>query len=329
MNQARLGLIGAGVLVVVVAVLLNISAFPALTGKAEYTAYFANAGGLATGDDVRMGGVGIGSVKSIALAGDKVEVTFTVNPGSAHLGTASSAAIKTETMLGQMFVQVTSAGPGTLNPGTTIPVSRTTTPQDLTSDLGQTATIAGQINSKELAQALNSVSDAFAGAPSQTRSALTGLGRLSQVVASQDTQVQELLQRADGVTGVLAARNQEMVKLVLDGNELMGELQDQQQAIHALLVNVQAAAAQLQGLVKDNQGQLKPLLAHFNSVLNVLRQNQGNIAAALQELTPFAASVGEAISSGPYWDAYIQNLIPGNLLLPGLGGTTEPSEGGK
>jgi phospholipid/cholesterol/gamma-HCH transport system substrate-binding protein len=325
MNRARLGIVGVGAVVVVLAILLNINTFPALTGKTVYTAFFANSGGLASGDDVRMGGVDIGAVKSIGLDGDKVAVTFTVNPGSAHLGSATSAAVKTQTVLGQMYLQVTSAGPGTLNTASAIPVSRTTTPYDLTSDLGQLAATAGQINTKQLAQALDSVSDDFAGAPSQTRSALTGLGRLSQIVASRDAQIQDLLRHADGVTGVLADRNQQMVKLVLDGNSLLEELQAQQQAIHVLLVNVQAAAEQLRGLVKDNQGQLGPALAHFNSVLNVLRRNQGNIAAAIQQLAPFADSLGEAVASGPYWDANIGNLIPGNLVPPGVGGITLPS----
>jgi phospholipid/cholesterol/gamma-HCH transport system substrate-binding protein len=209
-------------------------------------------------------------------------------------------------------------------------VTRTTTPYDLTSDLGELATKSGQINEQQLAKALDSVSNAFAGAPGQTRTALTGLGRLSQTIADRDGQIQSLLRQADGVTGVLADRNQQMVTLVTGGNALMGELQQQQQAIGALLVNVQAAATQLKGLVKDNQSQLGPTLAHFNSVLNVLKANQGNIAAALQELTPFASSLGEAIASGPYWDAYIQNLIPGNLVPPSVGGVTLPiSAGGK
>lgn len=328
MNQARLGLIGIGAILVVLAILFNINTFPVFTGKTEYTAYFANAGGLASGDDVRMGGVVIGSVKSIALEGNKVEVGFTVGSGGVHLGTGTSAAIKTETLLGQMYLQVTSQGPGALDPGTTIPVSRTTTPYDLTSDLGQLATTAGQINEKQLAQALDSVSSAFAGAPAQTRSALTGLGRLSQTIASRDGQIQALLQHADGVTGVLADRNQQMVQLVLDGTSLMGELQQQQQAIGALLVNVQAAAAQFQGMVKDNQGQLGPMLAHFNSVLNILRQNQGNIAVAIQQLAPFADSLGEALGSGPFWDANIANLLPGNFVPPSVGGVTLPSVAG-
>jgi len=75
-------------------------------------------------------------------------------------------------------------------------------------------------------------------------------------------------------------------------------------------------ANQLTGLVKDNETQLAPTLARLNSVLDVLQKNKDNLRDGIDGLVKFQATLGEAVSSGPFFNAYVQNLIPGNSLKP-------------
>ncbi|GAB2960189.1 MCE family protein [Amycolatopsis acidiphila] len=333
MNHTRVGVIGVVAVVAAMLILFNITTFPQLTGATEYTADFANAGGLQSGDAVRIGGVQVGKVRDLTLAGDKIVVTFDITDDNARIGDESTLAIKTETLLGRKFLAITGRGAKAADPGAAIPVSRTQVPYDLTTQLGDLATTSGQIDVTQLSQALDSVSGALAGSPPEMKQALTGLSRLSQTISSRDGEIQQLLTNAEGVTGVLADRNKQLTQLFVDGNSLLSELVARRQAIHDLLVNVGAVADQLSGLVKDNQAQLGPTLTHLNSVLDMLRQNEGNIATALEQLGPYATRLGSAISSGPFWDAYIQNLIPGNLIplpaLPGSEGAATQATGGR
>ncbi|WP_246271402.1 MCE family protein [Amycolatopsis acididurans] len=322
MNPVRVGVISIAVVAAAVVFLFNITAFPQLTGATEYKADFANAGGLQTGDAVQIGGVQVGKVRDIELSGDKVVVTFDITESGTQFGQDSTLAIKTETLLGRKYLAITPQGRGTADADTEIPITRTQVPYDLTTQLGNLTTTTGEINVNSLSQALDSVSSALAGSPPEMRQALQGLGRLSQTISSRDQQIQQLLGRAEGVTAVLADRNKQLTQLFVDGNSLLSELVQRKQAIHDLLVNVSAMATQLSGLVHDNEAQLGPALTHLNSVLDMLRRNEGNIATALNQLGPYATRLGEAISSGPFWDAYIQNLLPGNLIpLPKLPGS--------
>ncbi|MEV5302646.1 MCE family protein [Amycolatopsis methanolica] len=321
MNPTRIGVASLIAVVAAVVLLFNITAFPQLIGATVYRAAFVNAGGLQSGDSVRIGGLDVGKVRDLELEGDKVVVTFEVTDDDARFGKDSTVSIKTETLLGRKFLAITPMGGGEVDPDTVIPVSRTEVPYDLTTQLGDLATTTGRIDSARLAQALDSVSGALAGSPPQMQEALRGLGRLSETISSRDGQLRELLGRAEGVTGVLADRNQQLTRLFVDGNALLTELDNRKRAIHDLLVNVSTLADQLSGLVADNETQLAPALAEFNSVLEMLRRNEGVIATALNQLGPYATRLGSAVSSGPFWDAYVANLIPGNLIpLPELPG---------
>ncbi|KAA9160483.1 MCE family protein [Amycolatopsis acidicola] len=329
MNQARIGLAGVAVIVVGLIVLFNLTQFPFLTGATTYRAAFADAAGLQTGDKVRLAGASVGKIRGIDLDGNQVVVSFDVTESGVHLGSQTSAAIKTETVLGRKFLQVTSAGTGELDSDGVIPLARTSTPYNITHQLGRLTSTTGQIDTAQLARSFDAISEAFKDAPPQLRAALDGLTRLSQTISSRDGSIQSLLGNAEGVTGILADRNQQLTRLVVDGNDLLGELAQRRTAIQQLLVNVQSVATQLSGLVHDNEAQLQPTLQRLNSVLDVLRRNDGNIAVALQRIGPFASSLGESVASGPFFSAYIQNLIPGNLIpLPNVLGARNQAPGG-
>ncbi|AQA24134.1 mce related family protein [Rhodococcus sp. MTM3W5.2] len=84
---------------------------PFISGGGQYTAHFADAGGLMTGDDVTVSGVNVGTVDKVDLDGPQVLVTFTVQDGIA-LGDETSAAVKTNTILGRKSLKVTPRAAG-------------------------------------------------------------------------------------------------------------------------------------------------------------------------------------------------------------------------
>ena len=101
---------------------------PFIKRTSDYSAYFAEAGGIKSGSDVRVSGLSVGRVSDIHLEGTKVRVDFTVGNG-VELGDRTEAAIKTETVLGTKMLELTPRGDGKLTG--TIPLERTTSPYDL------------------------------------------------------------------------------------------------------------------------------------------------------------------------------------------------------
>ena len=78
---------------------VNYDKLPFVDPGREYTAYFAEAGGLTDDAAVQVSGFKVGQVKSIELDGPQVLVTFTVDK-DIRLGDRTEAAIKTKGLLG-------------------------------------------------------------------------------------------------------------------------------------------------------------------------------------------------------------------------------------
>lgn len=324
MSPVRIGVIGVAVVVALALLALNSGGVIRDLSSTSYRAQLAEAGGLTGGDQVRIGGLGMGTVDGVSLAGNHVEVTFSVRHGG-HLGTRTRAAVQTATALGTKYLAVEPAGPGTLQPGATIPLSRTSSPYNLTDILSTLTTKAGAINTGQLARSFNTISTALAGTPPQLRSMLTGLSSLSETIASRDAALSGLLSNAGAVTRVLAARSGQIGTLVTDGDQLLSTLYQRRDEIRLLLVNVTAVVDQLRGLATDNQAQLGPALNQLQGVLTLLNNNAANINQAIAGLQRYSGGLGDVVGGGPYFYAFVQNIVPTNLVpVPAAGGRPKP-----
>ncbi len=98
-NPFVMGAIGLGLTGAIVLVALEYDKLPFINQTKEYSAYFAEAGGLTTDAGVQVSGFEVGKVSSIELDGPQVLVTFTVDNDIA-LGDRTEAAIKTKRPVG-------------------------------------------------------------------------------------------------------------------------------------------------------------------------------------------------------------------------------------
>lgn len=318
-STVRIGATGLAVLLGLILLALNSGTVIRAFTTTSYHADFAEAGGLTSGDTVRVAGLVMGTVDSVALQGSHVEVTFSVRHGG-HLGTTTGAAIRTATVLGTKYLALLPSGQGTLAAGSTIPLRRTQSPYNLTEVLSTLTSKAGAINTGQLAKSFDTIATTFQNSPPALRSTLTGVRALSETIASRDAALSQLLAHAGAVTGVLAQRSHQIGTLITDGNELLATLYQRRAEIRLLLVNVTAVIDQLKGLATDNQRQLGPALAQLQGVLTVLNNNAANITQIIAGLQRYAGSLGEVVGGGPWFYAYLQNIVPTNLVpvVPGL-----------
>ncbi|PXW35443.1 UNVERIFIED_CONTAM: phospholipid/cholesterol/gamma-HCH transport system substrate-binding protein [Williamsia faeni] len=305
-DRARVGFIGVVIAALVVIVALQMDKLPFLSNGSVYTALFDDAGGLATGDIVVVAGVNVGTVQGISLAdtdnGTKAKVTFNM-ADTVRVGDASTAIIKTETVLGRRNLTLVPGGTGKLKPGDT--VAQTVAPYSLTDALeGATDTIE-QTDTDQLNAALNTLSDTFSHTPESVRSAVDGVARLSKAIADRDESLSQLLDRAGSVTDVVAKRSGQINTLLVDANSLLGEVQARRVALGQLITGTEAVTAQISLFINNNNAQLTPVLNQLNGVLAILNDNQQNLAVTLDELGPYANVLGEAVSSGPYFSSLV------------------------
>ena len=314
-NPVVIGAVGLGVILAMLLVAFNIDDIPLLAGR-SYSAALSEAGGLKPGDDVRVAGVKVGKVTGVDLDGDHVRVDFRVQRAT-RLGSETGASVRIKTILGQKFLMLEPAGSGELDGE--IPMSRTVPAYDVVEAFSDLASTTEDIDTTQLATALDTIATTFRDSPDEVRAAVDGLGRLSRTIASRDEQLRELLDHAEGVTGVLSERNEELVTLLADGDLLLQELRKRRDDIHTLRVNTVTLSQQLTGLVRDNRAQIRPALQNLENVLATLQANQDSLDRSIELLAPFVRVFANTTGTGRWFDTYVQNLAP----VPGGPGSAE------
>jgi phospholipid/cholesterol/gamma-HCH transport system substrate-binding protein len=297
-----------GLLVIVLVVVLAFNGPALFGGGTTYKAEFREAAGLTAGDMVTVAGVEAGRVQDVELDGDHVLVTFKVT--DAWVGDRTSASIQIRTLLGAKTLALDPQGDADLNPDRTIPLSRTSSPFDVVEAFDSLSGTLDQIDTGQLAQSLNTLSDTFRDTPPEIRGALDGLSRLSTTIASRDEEIRRLLAGTHELAGVLADRNAEVEKLLKDGNLLLGELQRRREAISRLLDGTIALSEQLRGLVADNSEQLRPTLEQLDRVAALLQRNRDSLGAGIRDLAVFVRLFANATGNGEWFDNYICALLP-------------------
>jgi phospholipid/cholesterol/gamma-HCH transport system substrate-binding protein len=311
----RTGFIGVVLAILIIGVGLQPERLWSLATQVRYQALFADGGGLAAGNDVRIAGMKVGTVKEVSLQGKNALVTFSLD-GTAQLGSQTTAHIRTGTVLGARILTLESAGAGTLRQLDVIPLSRTSSPYSLTEALDDLTTNTAGTNTDAINQSLDTLSVTLDQIAPQLGPMFEGLTRSSQALNERDQTLADLLRSARDVSGILSERSQQVNTLILNANDLLDVLAQRRAAIVDLLQNTSAVAKQLSGLVADNEKELAPTLDKLNSVTAMLEKNRDNIAKALPGLSKFSLSLGETVSGAPYYNAFVANLQPGALLQP-------------
>ena len=188
---------------VLVVLIGNIS----FTPKHDYKAVFVDATGVVKGDDIRIAGVKVGSVKDVEVVDrTRARVTFSVEE-TETLSKATHASIRYRNLVGQRYISLTDeiGDTGELEPGATIPVDQTTPALDLTVLFN---------GFKPLFQALSP----------------TDINQLSyeiiQVFQGEGGTLEGLLAKTASVTNTLASRDQLIGDLIANLNQQFANIQE-------------------------------------------------------------------------------------------------------
>ncbi|AGB22186.1 virulence factor Mce family protein [Mycobacterium sp. JS623] len=312
-NPVVTGAIGVGLLVAIATVAMNYDKLPFVNQTKESSAYFAEAGGLISGAAVQVSGLKVGEVESIGLDGPRVLVTFNLDKDIA-LGDRTEAAIKTKTVLGAKILELTPRGDTALRGP--IPVDRTQSAYQLPDALGDLSMTISGLNTDQLSQSLATLSETFKDTPPTLKVALQGITRFSDTLNTRDTQLRQLLANANKATAVLADRSDQVVGLITNTNALLAELLQQSSALDQVSRNVSALADQIKGFISENRDTFKPALDKLNGVLAIVDNRKSQLQDSIRKLNPYLLSLGEAASGGPFFKAYIANLLPGQFIQP-------------
>jgi len=314
-NLIKAGVMGVVLIVLVISVGLQPEKLIQWATSVRYQALFTEAGGIAVGNDVTMSGIKIGSVTDVSLENGDALVKFTT-AGKYPVGSQTTAHIRTGSLLGERVLTLESAGSGTLSQNDVIPTSRTSSPYSLTDAVSDLTINTAGTDTGQLNQSLDTLSATIDQLAPQLGPTFDGLSRLSKSINGRNEDLAALLKSASEVSVVLGERSTQLNSLILNANDLLGVLDERRGAIVDLLASTTAVSQQLTGLVADNEAQLAPTLERLNAVTEVLEKNRDNISSSLPNIKKFMLSQAETLANGPYYNAFVPNLNPAQILQP-------------
>lgn len=315
-NQAMVGTISLVVILLVTVTVYQADKIPLLNNSTNYSAHFAEAAGLESGDEVQVAGVKVGEVDSVTLDGPRILATFSVDSLEAdRIGKDTSVSIEIKTLLGDKYLALHPKGDAPQDPSQVIPLERTRTPFELQDAFDQLSTTVEEIDTEQLAESFDVLSEVMQDTPEPLQDTLDGLSALSQTVSTRDQELANLLANTSQVTETLSDRNELLRQVIDDGNLLLNELQRRRDAISALLQGTQRLSAEMSGFVEDNEELLRPALDELDSVTDLLQRNQDNLERSLQMLAPFTRLGTNVTGNGRWFEGYICGLLPPTINL--------------
>ncbi|CAJ1583468.1 MCE family protein [[Mycobacterium] wendilense] len=312
-NPLAVGTVGIIAIAALAVGALQYDKLPFFNQGNDYSGYFSEAGGITAGADVQVSGLKIGSVSAIELDGPRVWVRFRVAP-DVQLGDRTEAAIKTQTILGAKVLEITPRGDEPLDGP--IPLERTRAPYDLPEALGDLTTAISGLDTDQLSDSLRVLAQTFQDSPPDLKIAVEGVSRFAEVLNKRDDQLRNLLRNANKATTVLAERTGEVVDLIADSNALLVALRAQSQALDRISGSIAAVAEQIDGFITENRQTLRPALEKLNGVLAIVDNRKEDVQESIKRLNSYAMSLGESVSTAPFFSAYIANLLPGQFVQP-------------
>ncbi len=312
-NPLIVGAVGIAAVLALALGALQYDKLPFFNQGNDYSGYFSEAGGITAGADVQVSGLKVGSVSGIELDGPRVWVRFRVAP-DVRLGDRTEAAIKTQTILGAKVLELTPRGDQPLDGP--IPLDRTRAPYDLPDALGDLTTAISGLDTHQLSDSLRVLAQTFQDSPPDLEIAVEGVSRFAETLNKRDDQLRNLLHNANKVTSVLAERTGQVVDLIADSNALLVALRSQSQALDRISGSIAAVAEQISGFISENRQMLRPALEKLNGVLAIVDNRKEDVQESIKLLNSYAMSLGESVSTAPFFSAYIANLLPGQFVQP-------------
>ncbi|MET9485462.1 MCE family protein [Nocardia sp. NPDC006630] len=180
-----------------------------------YRAIFTDANGLHTGDDVRMYGVRVGKVESIALEHDQAVVRLTVRRSSAIYDN-SRLAIRYQNLTGQRYldIQRDTAPAARTAPGATLGVDRTIPSFDVTSLFNGLKPVLATLSPEAINTFSESMLAVIEGDGNGVGPALDAIGRLSQYVGNRQLVISTLIQNMSEISDKIGGRSPQLVTLL-------------------------------------------------------------------------------------------------------------------
>jgi phospholipid/cholesterol/gamma-HCH transport system substrate-binding protein len=273
----------------------------------DYKAVFSDATGLVNGDDIRIAGVKVGSVKKIQIIDrDRALVSFDVAK-SAIVTKSSTATIRYRNLVGQRYISLTE-GVGDLSrlaTDATIPLSRTQPALDLTVLFNGFKPLFAALSPADINKLSAEVVQIFQGEGGNLDQLLTSTASLTNTLADRDQVIGETIDNLNSVLGTIAGRDKELSGLIVQFKNFMAGLVQDKDVILGSLDSVSALANQTADLAVGIRPPLVQSVKNLRKVATNINGGRDELDRAMQILPIKLQKIGRTAVYGSFFNFYL------------------------
>jgi phospholipid/cholesterol/gamma-HCH transport system substrate-binding protein len=283
-----------------------------------YRAVFSDVTGVNKGDDVRVAGVKVGSIKDIEITDrTRATLTFTVAQDT-RLSDATQAAIRYRNLVGQRYLSL-SEGVGSakrLKADGEIPMAQTTPALDLTVLFNGFKPLFQALSPADINQLSYEIVQVFQGEGGTLESLLGHTASVTNTLASRDQVISALITNLNDVLDHLADRDDQLTNLITTLRTFVDGLKDDREAILGSLQGITDLSVQTADLVKGVRSPLVEDIKQLRRFAGTTEKNKAELDRALQVFPIKLDKVGRTAIYGSWFNFYLCD-IGGKITLPG------------
>jgi len=314
-----------GVVTMLATTVLGLTIANAQSGdRTVYSARFEDVTGLLRGDDVRISGVVVGSVKDIEIVDRRfAKVDFEID-SALRLPATTHAAVLYKNLIGQRFLGLSQEqdncdpqAPQTLDAGAVIPVGCTRKPLNLTELFSGFRPLFQALEPEQVNTLANEIIQVLQGQGGTIESLLTSTASLTKTLADKDQVIGQLIDNLNGVLDTVTSRNDQLNDLIVSLRELVAGLAEDREPIGNAISSIGDLAHTTSSLLEEGRPALQADIAALGDLADQLHEGEPIVEHYLQFAPYKLNKISRAGSYGSWFNFYLCGLSGSiGLTLP-------------
>jgi phospholipid/cholesterol/gamma-HCH transport system substrate-binding protein len=287
--------------------------------RASYSAVFTNVSGLKGGNFVRIAGVEVGKVSALRLHKDgTVTVDFALDK-NLTLTEGTKAAVRYENLIGDRYMSLED-GPGStrkLQPGQTIPVTRTSPALDVDALVGGFRPLFRALDPEQVNVLSGALVRAFQGQGETISSVLAQTSTLTSTLAGRDELIGQVITNMNTVLRTFAAHDQQFSDGLDKVSQLVAALTDRKTEITNGVAYINAAASSVADLLTVARQPISDTVTQTDRFAGQIEADHGYVDDLVRTLPDAYQVLARNGLYGDYFGFYLCDAI---LKVNGKGG---------
>jgi phospholipid/cholesterol/gamma-HCH transport system substrate-binding protein len=284
-----------------------------------FNADFGNVSGLKTGDLVRIAGVEVGKIQDITVRPDAtVGVSFSTDD-TVVLTDGTRAAIRYDNLFGGRYLALEEGAGGvrTLQPGQTIPITRTQPALDLDSLIGGFRPLFRALNPDQVNELSGQLLSALQGQGGTIGSFLDQAAAVTNALANRDQLIGQVVDNLNVVLGSIGNQSDRFDTAVTSLSDLVNGLAARKSDISNAVAYTNAAAGSLADLLAQTRQPLQKVVHETDRTAAIAVADHDYLDNLLNTLPDKYQALERQGMYGDFFSFYLCDIV---LKLNGKGG---------